>query len=294
MGTFSSVNKIKIVFFSGTGGTARVANIFQKSLETKGKIVVKHQLNNRNNIINDSEDMLIIIYAVHACNAPEPVYEYIDAIPKVDNKLAAVISVSGGGEITPNTACRLHCIKRLEKKGFNVIYEKMLIMPSNWIVPTIDGLAIRLLEVLPTKIDKIIADLSSDITLRAKPNLLNRFLSCIGEFEKVGARSFGKRIKANQSCNGCGWCEKACPRANITLVNGTPVFNNNCLLCLKCIYGCPQRALEAGIGKFIVIKQGYNLNAIEKNNQIDTLDSVEKLAKGYLWKGIKEYLSNDN
>lgn len=294
MGTFGGVNKIKIVFFSGTGGTARVANTFQKSLEAKGKIVIKHELNNRNKIINDSEDMLIIIYAVHACNAPEPVYEYIDAIPKVDNKLAAVISVSGGGEITPNTACRLHCIKRLEKKGFNAIYEKMLIMPSNWIVPTIDGLAVRLLEVLPTKIEKIINDLSSDITLRTKPNLLNRFLSCIGELEKVGARSFGKRIKTNENCNGCGWCEKACPRANITLVNGTPVFNNNCLLCLKCIYGCPQRALEPGIGKFIVIKQGYNLNAIEKNNQIDTLDSVEKLAKGYLWKGIKEYLLNDN
>ena len=294
MGTFSSVNKIKIVFFSGTGGTARVANIFQKSLEAKGKIVVKHELNIRNKIINDSEDMLIIIYAVHACNAPEPVYEYIDAIPKVDNKLAVVISVSGGGEIAPNTACRLHCINRLEKKGFNVIYEKMLIMPSNWVVPTIDGLAIRLLEVLPSKIEKIIDDLSSDVTLKTKPNLLNRFISYIGEFEKAGARSFGKRIKANQNCNGCGWCEKACPRANITLVNDTPTFNNNCLLCLKCIYGCPQRALKPGIGKFIVIKQGYNLNAIEKNNQIDTLDSVERLAKGYLWKGIKEYLLNDN
>ncbi|WP_055665990.1 EFR1 family ferrodoxin [Desnuesiella massiliensis] len=294
MSTFSGVNKIKIAFFSGTGGTARVANTFEKSLEAKGKIVIKHELNSRNKIINDSEDMLIIIYAVHACNAPESVYEYIDAIPKVDNKLAVVISVSGGGEITPNTACRLHCIKRLEKKGFNVIYEKMLIMPSNWIIPTIDGLAVRLLEVLPTKIDKIIDDLSSDITFRTKPSLLNRFLSYIGEFEKVGARSFGKRIKANENCNGCGWCEKACPRSNITLVNGTPVFNNNCLLCLKCIYGCPQRALEPGIGKFIVIKQGYNLNAIEKNNQIDRLDSVEKLAKGYLWKGIKEYLLNDN
>lgn len=60
MGTFSSVNKIKIVFFSGTGGTARVADIFQKSLEAKGKLVIKHELNSRNKIINDSEDMFII------------------------------------------------------------------------------------------------------------------------------------------------------------------------------------------------------------------------------------------
>jgi len=294
MVTYGDANKVKIVFFSGTGGTARVADIFHKSLEAKGKIVVKHELNSRNKIVNDLEDLLIIIFAVHACNAPEPVYEYIDSIPKVDNKLAVVISVSGGGEITPNTACRLHCIKRLEKKGFNVIYEKMLIMPSNWIVPTINDLSVRLLEVLPNKIEKIINDLSSGVILRTKPNLLNKFLSYIGEFEKIGARHFGKKIKAKQNCNGCGWCEKACPRANITLVNGAPTFNNNCLLCLKCIYGCPQGALEPGVGKFIVIKQGYNLNVIEKNTSEDKLDSVESLAKGYLWKGVKEYLLNDN
>lgn len=290
MNIYNYINKIKIVFFSGTGSTAKVANVFQKFLEAKGKNVIIHELNNRNTITSDKEDMLIILYPVHACNAPEAVYGYIENIDKVEKIPAVVISVSGGGEITPNTACRLHCIKRLEKKGFYVIYEKMIVMPSNWIIPTIDGLAIRLLEVLPDKIEKIINDLSNGVIRRTKPNFINRLLSNIGEFEKHGARYCGKRIKANENCTGCGWCEKHCPRTNITVINSKPNFSNKCSLCLKCIYECPQRALAPGKGKFIVIKQGYNLNAIKKRIDVTKLDSIEELAKGYLYKGIKEYL----
>lgn len=293
MNTFNDIKNIKIVFFSGTGSTAKVANVFQKILEEQGKNVIIHELNNRNAVMSDEKDMLIILYPVHAFNAPEAVYEYIENIDKVEKIPALVISISGGGEITPNTACRLHCIKRLEKKGFYVIYEKMIVMPSNWIVPTIDGLAIRLLEVLPDKIEKIINDLSNGDIRRTKGNFINRLLSNIGEFEKYGARYCGKRIKANENCNGCGWCEKHCPRSNITVINSKPNFSNRCSLCLKCIYGCPQRALSPGIGKFIVLKQGYNLNAIEKRIDGTKLESIQELAKGYLYKGIKEYLLNN-
>ena len=74
--------------------------------------------------------------------------------------------------------------------------------------------------------------------------------------------------------------------------NGKPEFSNNCLLCLNCIYGCPRKALTPGIGKFVVIKEGFNLNLIEKRMLgVEELESIEKLAKGYLWKGIKEYLN---
>jgi ferredoxin len=294
MRAYREINKIKIIFFSGTGSTAIVADTFEKSLRDHGKTVMKHELNKRNLPAKDDEDMAIFIYPVHACNAPEPVYEYINAISTVDKVQAVVISVSGGGEIIPNTASRLHCIKRLEKKGYDVIYEKMIVMPSNWMVATVDGLAIRLLEILPSKVEKIVSDLFSGVRRRTKPDFINRLLSDMGELEKYFSGYFGKKIEANENCNGCGWCEKACPRINITLNNGRPNFNNTCVLCLRCIYGCPQKALMPGIGKFIIIKQGYSLSVIGKQTGKDKLDSVEELAKGYLWKGVKEYLLNND
>jgi ferredoxin/flavodoxin len=290
MDTYKDINKIKMVFFSGTGSTAVVAQTFQKCLEAHGKIVINYELNRRNTVTFNDVDMLIITYPVHACNAPEPIYEYIQAVPYVNNIPAVVISVSGGGEITPNTACRRHCIKRLEKKGFNVIYEKMIVMPSNWIVPTIDELAVRLIEILPQKIERIVNDVFSGVIRRIKPDLLNRLLSHLGELEKPCSRYFGRKMKVGENCTGCGLCEKTCPRTNITLINGRPYFSDACTLCLKCIYGCPQKSIVPGIGKFIVIKQGYNLNAAKKQVGQTKQHSVEELAKGYLWKGVKEYL----
>lgn len=122
-----------------------------------------------------TEDMLVVLYAVHASNAPEPVYEWIKSIPKVNKTTTAVISVSGGGEIPPNTACRVGCIRLLEKKGYDVVYEKMIVMPSNWIVPTMDALAVRLLEVLPAKVGNAVHDLLSGVRHRTKPMLIDRF-----------------------------------------------------------------------------------------------------------------------
>lgn len=214
-------------------------------------------------------------------------------MPQANKIPAVVISVSGGGEISPNTVCRASCIRFLEKKGYEIIYENMIIMPSNFVVKTVDGLSIRLLKILPYKVEHIIDEVLLGTIKRRRPKLVDRFFSCIGEAEKIGARYFGKHIKVNNDCNGCALCERNCPKKNIKMSNGKPEFSNNCMLCLNCIYGCPKIALTPGIGKFVVIKEGFNLRLIEKRMlEFEELEPIEKLAKGYLWKGIREYLQN--
>ncbi|RCX13840.1 hypothetical protein DFR58_11676 [Anaerobacterium chartisolvens] len=280
---------VKIVYFSGTGGTARAANCIAEAFKRYGAGVVSYQLG-REAIPEAGEDMLVVLYAVHACNAPEPVYKWLDALEHTARTPAAVISVSGGGEITPNTACRASSISRLVKKGYDVIYEDMIVMPSNWIVATEDSLAARLLRVLPLKADSIVKELFEGVIRRSKPSIQDRIFSKLGELEKVGARAFGKRIRVGSGCNLCGWCEKNCPQGNISVRGAAPVFGGSCIFCLKCIYGCPKKALKPGMLKFIVIKEGYDLKAVEERTRGIRLRPVEELAKGFLWKGVKDYL----
>ena len=45
-------------------------------------------------------------------------------------------------------------------------------------------------------------------------------------------------------CIGCGLCTKICPRGNISLENGKPVFHGNCELCTGCLHACPQNAIS--------------------------------------------------
>jgi Fe-S-cluster-containing hydrogenase component 2 len=48
---------------------------------------------------------------------------------------------------------------------------------------------------------------------------------------------------------------KACPRQNIALRDGKPVFGDRCVICLNCIYSCPQKALEPGRLRFVAIRK---------------------------------------
>ena len=63
-------------------------------------------------------------------------------------------------------------------------------------------------------------------------------------FEYVTGVGITDRIQINDSCSGCGLCEKLCPTSNIKMENGKPVFGNNCISCGACIQNCSTNALH--------------------------------------------------
>ena len=66
---------------------------------------------------------------------------------------------------------------------------------------------------------------------------------------RVLGSSHGRRVKkfaASDACVSCGTCEKICPRNNIRLANGRPVFGDSCIGCLSCVQYCPKAAINIG------------------------------------------------
>lgn len=257
--------QIEIIYFSGTGGTKKAAEAFVQEFTCQGISVQCNEIHATKPYHPQAHDLLVVLYPVYAMNAPRPVYEFIDQLPKAEKGLAAVISVSGGGEVLSNTASRLHCIKHLKKRGYRIAYEQMLIMPTNFFIRTPKELSLMLLKVLPDKVKKIVADLLSGVVRRTEPYLFDRILSLFTELEKEGSKLFGKKIKANSACNSCGLCAKSCPTGNIELQNGIPVYDYRCCLCLRCIYNCPTKALQPGIGRKFILKGGFSLKELEKD-----------------------------
>ncbi|MDD2216113.1 MAG: hypothetical protein PHR60_08170, partial [Eubacteriales bacterium] len=102
------IKAVRIVYFSGTGGTARAAACFDASFRKRGvktkNLEITMSAVKRDYLVSDNlkEDLLILLYPVHAFNAPEPIYKWIDDNTDNQTTRAVVISVSGGGEITPN------------------------------------------------------------------------------------------------------------------------------------------------------------------------------------------------
>ncbi|MCX7773657.1 MAG: EFR1 family ferrodoxin, partial [Clostridia bacterium] len=188
-----------------------------------------------------------------------------------------------------NTSCRVGLCQALEEKGFNVTYEKMMVMPSNWVVQVNDHLAVWLLKVIPEKVSRITDSIVSGKILRV-PKRRSALQRLITRMEKSGSHVFAKDIKISDACKGCGWCERHCPVANITMSNGRPAFKEGCVMCFRCIYGCPQKAMSHK--SFMVLKSGFDLDALEKRMRGVELMPVKKCCRGMLLLGVARYLND--
>lgn len=85
-----------------------------------------------------------------------------------------------------------------------------------------------------------------------KPEVSNLSVNCFGGMmhgmmamagSKLGEAD--KSYTVDSRCTGCRTCERICPRNNVRLENGKPVWHHNCAMCNACIQWCPSKAIHA-------------------------------------------------
>lgn len=281
---------VAIAYFSGTGSTAHVAAVFRRELEARGRSVQMIKIGRPPEEDRRKADLLILCFVVHGLNAPQPVLDWVEGEDDAHRLPAAVVSVSAGGEITPNRACRVSLKKALSKRNYAVFYEKMLVMPSNGIVPTNPMVIDKLLELLPAKVSYCVQEIEQGKERLTRPGAVNRLLSLLARAERKGARRFGRRILVGEACTGCSLCAQSCPVGNILMDRGRPRFLNRCTACLRCLYGCPQKALAPRRGGFLLLKEGYDFASLLRHRKKDLSFDIKKETKGVLWTGVRRYL----
>jgi ferredoxin len=291
--SFFSFKSITLAYFSGTGCTKTVADCFERQLVDNGVKVKKINVANNENYDVKATDMLLIVSPVYAFRLTSVIEKWTKNLPNSNGTYAAIISVSGGGEISPNTACRTRCKRFLKRKNYELIYEKMLVMPSNFAIQAEEQLNHDLINILPKKVDKIISDMIAGKKNITHPKLQDRIFVSLGKAEHFGASMFGVSIHATNECNQCGLCIRNCPKKNIRLKNGKPKFGFNCMWCMKCLYSCPSKALSPRILKCFVLRKGFDIKKMTiKANQSST-DQVHTYSKNILWQGAIDYLKED-
>jgi len=263
------MKKIRIDYYTGTGGSKLVAELLVEKLKADN---IQVEINRifRKKIEKNGEfqaDYYILIFPVHSFCAPLPVYEWIAHL-EGNNCATAVISVSGGGDVISNSAARVKTVKLLKQSNFNVIFEEMIRMPNNWMKAPKEKKYIRILTELPQKIEEITQAVLLEKKQKKTIYWIDYLISALGEAEKKGTKDFGNGIKVLETCNACGLCAKNCCSSNIEMEDGKPVFANACDMCLGCIYNCPQKALKATKMAFQVDKNGYDLRAMCKKANI--------------------------
>lgn len=258
---------IGIFYFSGTGNTKLVANLFTNEFKKKGfntkLISIEDVLNKEIALSIGDYDLLGFGHPVHAFSAPKIFFNFLDILPNVRCKKTFTFKTAGDPLCYGGATSLVR--KHLNKKGYKVFHENLIVMPANVVIKYDDSLIKQLYEVAVKKVKRGTKEI-----LLGKPHLQkNNLWLKIGTYlfnkaESSGASYFGKHLIANDSCTLCEKCIRECPTRNISKKNEKIIFGNMCTFCMRCIYSCPERAISNKYMNFFVIKKGYNiLNVID-------------------------------
>jgi ferredoxin/flavodoxin len=288
------IRKIIIFYFSGTGNTQIVADLYEAAFENYDIIVdtlpIEDVIRNVPDFDFGKYDIMGLGHPVHAFRPPSILFSFIENLPRSIDMNAFLFKTMGdplfyGG---PTQEIR----KKLKKKGLHVFHEDFLVMPSNIIIDYDPQLKKQLYLTAKRKINIYTLEiLQGKQKLQSNPGYLRAMSRIFGWMESWGAKYFGKFLHASNACNKCGRCVQKCPTNNIQFINDGLEFGDNCLLCMRCVYICPRNALKNKYMNFFMIKGGYDFKEAITNGTISS-DFITKDTKGY-FKHFYTYLTHE-
>lgn len=244
-----------IVQLSPTGNTAHLAKLLSDHLETNNLYALEHTIPNE----LPNTDHLIILFAIHAFNAPRTVKRFVKMIPPNKFKKVSLIAV-GCNTSWVNNAASKEIRKILERKSYNIIVDDIIAMPLTFIMNFPEDVIKDQIDSAHKVIEKISLDIINSVVSKKQIPLKSHVIHGIGRVEPFASRFFGLELHAKKSCIKCGLCVEECPEKNIQMKdNGKLKFGFNCMMCMRCLYNCPSQSITPRISKFIPIKSGYSI-----------------------------------
>ena len=247
-----------LIYCSPTGNVLHLAKMLANHLDSFNVKILALESIEADRLMNNEH--LVLLYPIHGFNAPRNVKRFVKCLPP---NLYNNVSMFAVGCTTHwvNQAVSCDLRKLFTRKGYPIILDEILAMPLTFIMSFPDELAYKLIAESEKKIKDISISLvegkKSILRVKGKSRLLNFF----GKAESFASRLFGLELYAGKNCNSCGICWKNCPEKNIKRnSNGKPRFGFKCLMCMRCIYSCPQKAISPRFSKFIPIKKGYSFS----------------------------------
>ncbi|QAA32638.1 EFR1 family ferrodoxin [Clostridium manihotivorum] len=131
-------------------------------------------------------------------------------------------------------------------------------MPRNFYIdkyePTPDLIQKQQFEKAAQIILVSVNKITSNESLILKDSVL--MIDLLADIFRIMAKSMGKNFKIDDTCIGCGKCERNCLKQNINYKDKK--FSDKCILCTRCIHNCPVNAITykgKKINQYKVINQ---------------------------------------
>ncbi|PKM73756.1 MAG: flavodoxin [Firmicutes bacterium HGW-Firmicutes-16] len=232
-----------IVYFSGTGNSRYVAEALAIRLGEK-LVNAKEYIKEHRTAELSSENSYIFVAPTYSWRIPRIFSDFIE-IGKFGGSSSAYFVMTCGDDIG---SAGVYLNELCTRKGFTYKGVMAVVMPENYVAlfnVTEKAEAEQMISAADRRIKQISGFISSGNDFPAEKlsflaSLKSRTINPI--FYKHFVKSKGFRV--TDKCISCGRCEELCPLNNIRLVDGMPVYGENCTHCMACICGCPTEAIE--------------------------------------------------
>ena len=240
-----------ILCYSGTGNSRYIAQRIADELQDN-IIDLNEKIKTNNYSSIEIGDDVILVVPTYAWRIPKIVSNWLYKTKFIGAKRIWFV-MNCGSEIGNATKYNLMLAN---DKHLDYMGTKQILMPENYIAmfdaPQAEEARKIVKNAEPTIVDTIACIKAEQPFPVPRNNLYDRFMS--GPVNPIFYQFFVKAtaFQTDDTCIGCGQCVKNCPKNNIVLENGKPIWGNQCTHCMACICYCPTEAIEYGkksIGK---------------------------------------------
>lgn len=248
-----------ILYFSGTGNSKYCAEYIAS--RTNDELLSINDMMKRNLYYLDCKgcERLGIVAPVYDFDLAYPVAEFLEDL-KLDNLPpdCYVYSILNCGSMKGNSSQTLRDI--LAKKNITLNSAFTVFMPDNYVLSFKQKSPAKKQATLE-RAYKALKDIAEAVSQKHQAHVPNgrvpRFVMSLIHRYFIPYQRKVSGFTVDDSCIGCGLCERVCPRNIITLKDNRPVWtHDNCACCLACLHRCPKQAINRGGSR----KNGRYLN----------------------------------
>ena len=243
---------VVLFYFSGTGNTWWVTEEISRHLTEKDFNSRAYSIEEVTPVkaaaLIEESSLVGFGYPIHGSDLPQPMKEFIEALPQYPGKDALVFCTqwlwSGDGAFLGASM--------LKEKGFAVKWGEHFLMPNNVTVSIIrlpyTNNPARLSAVrqrASRKINRLVNRITACKTYRHGFNYLAYLLGCM---QRVPYRRYYHKLQNDidinrEVCIDCGECVRLCPVGNLYYAGVEIKTKGNCILCTRCYNFCPVAAV---------------------------------------------------
>jgi flavodoxin/ferredoxin len=283
--------RIAILYFSGTGNTEAVARMLRDELALGAAVDmlrIEDIIRGREEFTPGGYDMFGIGFPSYGFNAPGIVKSFVKNLPA--GSVGVFLFMTCAGPCYINDIAGFGLKRLLRRRGYTLIHEKVFCMPANVLIWYRDEIARQLVNAALRRAHSMAADIfEGRVRIRRDGAGAMLVRSLYAWCEGLALPLLALDFHVRETCNQCLKCVNNCPKGNIRLRGGKIRFGARCAGCYRCVYNCPQKAIGGRLYGFAILKQGYDIGRILRDDTIDG-NFINDNTKG-LFSTLRKYLS---